>query len=1278
MRRGTGLLACDSRIVMETSSLTAWLPVPCKHRRSNDRTMHSPYSMLSASPNAVRFLHVLAFLLAGAFPAPAAARNTDPENLHSGLLGQYRTAEGRLACVRVDHVLMFDWSDGGAPDPRLLPGPFSVLWQGFLFVETSGLYEFHVHTGGGSFQLWIDGRPVLQATAQAPGWFRTAPIRLKGGLRELEVLFRSDGGGIVKLCWESERFVLEPIGARHLFHQRTQEREPDELYQRGARLTRVLRCSACHVIPGDAPPLPAPALDHSLRGVSHTWLKHWLLDPASVQPAAKMPAFGLTEDEASLLTDFLLSRAPEEQRNAGGGNLKRGRELFVLRGCAACHVAEGTGNAPLFGGGHLDNVGWKRAPGSLARLLSDPGKFNPDARMPKPALTDRERADLVAYLSTLKQNAPREGQSRPGQIGDLALASRLIEELRCAACHRIEGFGPPPRIELDPRRLSATGGCLGEPGPDSTRPGYRLPPEDRNAVLHYLRSTHVEEFSQLTSVERGRQQLEERNCTACHRRGRDEGYVAGLRTDRLQKLGLSESFRRGELAPPAIDSVGDKFTEGYLSAAIQGLQNPRRPWLEVHMPEFRMPAADREALLAYFLSEDRVPAPLPDSRLRAIVDVTETLAPGDALLAARRLVSSQGLGCMSCHTMKGRQPRGAEPEARGPELVGIGNILRAPWFMRWVRDPTRIALGVEMPAVQVAVPGVLGGDLNRQLAALWVALASEQFEPPDDASVIVQTISPRAEGKVVVLRDCIRNAPVGSGWCPRSFAMGFPDGMNVLIDLDTYTVRSIWVGDLAHEKTEGKTWLWEPAGQQAFARAPALPSLVLSGPGGWVAPERRWQSVGRLLWWEHVDNTTVRFAYRLWFEPGAVTVTETWSSPASPEKSGAALKRVIEVQAPSEFHPFLVADLPGRWSVAGPRLDFESPLGPMELAATADWKEARLTNNSVPVLPLARSDGSSYSAELSYRIAGLDPESLDITPVQPRPEPAASAAVLPWVPGYRTIRFPLPKNVLPVSIAFLTDDTPIVGSLRGGIYMATDSDKDGLYDGWRRYSDYLAAPFGLLVEPDGIVVSHKPELVRLVDRDRDGFAERTEVIATGWGYTHDYHDWTFGVVKDRRDRYVVTLGSDYQQKGRPREASRYRGHALAIARDGSIEDIARGLRFPVGIAANSEGEIFFTDNQGVQNTFNELNHLVPFSRYGVPALYDPPPEKDPWPERYPAIQIPHPWTRSVNGICFLSHQAFGPPSRPRCRLRVRYAPADPVHPLPGRRRVPWGMLPPQS
>ena len=90
----------------------------------------------------------------------------------------------------------------------------------------------------------------------------------------------------------------------------------------------------------------------------------------------------------------------------------------------------------------------------------------------------------------------------------------------------------------------------------------------------------------------------------------------------------------------------------------------------------------------------------------------------------------------------------------------------------------------------------------------------------------------------------------------------------------------------------------------------------------------------------------------------------------------------------------------------------------------------------------------------------------------------------------------------------------------------------------------------------------------------------------------------------------------------------------------AIEQLTGGHRFPMGIARNRAGEMFVTDNQGNYNPFNELNHIVPGKRFGFINVVERKPEFKP-PLTPPAIDIPHPWTRSVNGICFLESRDVG-------------------------------------
>jgi hypothetical protein len=221
---------------------------------------------------------------------------------------------------------------------------------------------------------------------------------------------------------------------------------------------------------------------------------------------------------------------------------------------------------------------------------------------------------------------------------------------------------------------------------------------------------------------------------------------------------------------------------------------------------------------------------------------------------------------------------------------------------------------------------------------------------------------------------------------------------------------------------------------------------------------------------------------------------------------------------------------------------------------------------------------------------------------------------------------------MPTAIARTADGTLAFCSLKGQVFLAKDTDGDGIEDKLTVFEEGLAAPYGLIAEGNDLLVAHKPELLRLRDVDGDGRADVREVVADGWGYTEDYHDWTTGILRDSRGNLYVGTGSDYAKPGRDREKAKWRGKVLRIDTQGKVTPLGHAFRYPTGLAITPDDQIFVSDNQGVQNTFNEINHLVEGANYGVPSLYE---ENADAPARAPAIQVPHPWTRSVNGIFFL-------------------------------------------
>src|SRR5690606_35171548 len=105
----------------------------------------------------------------------------------------------------------------------------------------------------------------------------------------------------------------------------------------------------------------------------------------------------------------------------------------------------------------------------------------------------------------------------------------------------------------------------------------------------------------------------------------------------------------------------------------------------------------------------------------------------------------------------------------------------------------------------------------------------------------------------------------------------------------------------------------------------------------------------------------------------------------------------------------------------------------------------------------------------------------------------------------------------------------------------------------------------------------------------------------------------------------------------------WRGKVLKVdlskPRGERVMPFAHALRFPQGIAIDEGDRLFVTDQQGVANTHNEINHVAQGHYYGVEAMHE---EVRGAPQEPPAVQVPHPWTRSVNGLMFIPEQIEGP------------------------------------
>ncbi len=1192
--------------------------------------------------------------LAGGTTRAAAQEGAEDSPFLPGLVARYTDAKGHTA-VRVDPQLGFHWAEV-TPDPRLDAGDFRVTWQGRLLVHARGEYRFALFANG-EVELKVAGKVVVARKILREGWLESAPLSLTTGRLPIELSFRrTEKDARLILRWSGPQFGPEPIPPRLLSHPRPLA--PGHDFERGRLLAQALRCGHCHG--GEAAP-PAPALDRLAGNLSRAWLVRWLSAGEHARPGRgessaprRMPAFGLSAAQAEAVADWLLAARPEaatpasqptptlkakppKGRKKSRPDARTGERLFLTLGCLACHTWRDTGGGGWFGGGDLTHIADKRPPEFFATWLAEPARLNRDHRMPVFTLSADERTALGLFLAAQKSEGAKPDFTARAPAERRAAGRKLVEQMRCAACHRLPEATPAPRPASHlGERSDWQRSCLQGPDAARHRPGYRLSDADARAVRVYYGKLRPAPAGH-PAVPDGGLLLAELNCLACHTR---EGARAALPlrppllADGLATVGKLHPDLAAQIPamiPPGLTSVGDKLTDQALADAISRRGPAHRPYLQVRMPRFPLRDDELTALVRHLRAADRVPPGGPGAPR------TDPHARQDRYaLAGGRLVSGDGFGCVSCHQVGGVVPAQAPLNTRGPDLSQLGRRIRREWFDRFVRNPARIVPNMEMPSVQIPVAGVLDDRLDEQLAAVWHVLNTPGFEPPapNPLRTLRHDGSHPAAGPLLVT-DLLRT---GDTLRVKPFLVGLANRHNVLLDLEAGALALWTVGDTARQRTKGKSWFWELAGTPVLDTALASPDLTLLSDGRELAARPLGQFVTQADAWQ-ANGVALTLRYRLAFTAAKDT-----------EKTALLhVRRKLWPIASGFVQELSAGPLP-----AGAALRLRVLAGPTAARATVagDGRTLRLGDRFSSRVVLREPAGTKFAADGSVLLRREDAkgevrvvlEYLSEIPVDRFPEVPKEVAVsakpqpVEIAPGFVGERLPLPPTIMPTGLTWRPDGRLVFSSLRGEVFEAVDTDRDGCEDRLTLLADGLRSPYGVCAGPGYVDVSAGYGLLRVAGSGPSG--GRVELLASGWGYTSDYHDWAIGLPRGARGEYF--LGIPCQQDKRSPAAARFHGSVLRLVprrptpddpRRFTLEPLSAGHRFPMGLALDRAGELFVTDNQGNYKPFNELNHVRPGVFFGFINALDrgkPAPPRTP-----PAIDIPHPWTRSVNGICFL-------------------------------------------
>jgi cytochrome c2 len=114
-------------------------------------------------------------------------------------------------------------------------------------------------------------------------------------------------------------------------------------------------------------------------------------------------------------------------------SIEHGRFLFAELGCANCHAASNWNLQPRRGP-DLSNVGSRISAGWLFEWLKNPHEYRKSAVMPVCLDTDKDRADVTAFVMSLTSGPSDDASSSPSPE-QIEAGRGLFEQVGCVKCH---------------------------------------------------------------------------------------------------------------------------------------------------------------------------------------------------------------------------------------------------------------------------------------------------------------------------------------------------------------------------------------------------------------------------------------------------------------------------------------------------------------------------------------------------------------------------------------------------------------------------------------------------------------------------------------------------------------------------------------------------------------------------------------------------------------------------------------------------------------------------
>lgn len=406
---------------------------------------------------------------------------------------------------------------------------------------------------------------------------------------------------------------------------RSGEKEPDAAA--GASLYGQSFCASCHAAQNAAGNLVGgdvgPELTRIGNKVKPEWLEAWLNDPHNYDAATKMPHYRFNGQQLGLVKAFLMGKTDSDfMANvhldaATPKQIAHGKQLVTDYGCAACHEISGIQKTENFAP-ELSRIGSKPVvqlvftegmkhtlPEYLAGKIRQPRAFGAGLRMPQYTFAPDQVDALTTALLALTERSyslppslqiPAQHEAPYRAAGG---AGKLMEDLNCYSCHRINGRGGDMAPDLTWEGSSVQRKWLDDflKNPNTLRPAllrrmpkFNLTDSERASLTDYMMNVYqtpaVDRDELLAAgnsaalVEQGRQLFYSRYaCQSCH--------IVNTKTD------------KGYIGPP-LYQVGTRLTPAWIFHYLKDPQALRPGTIE---PNQKMSDDDARALTAFLMAQ---------------------------------------------------------------------------------------------------------------------------------------------------------------------------------------------------------------------------------------------------------------------------------------------------------------------------------------------------------------------------------------------------------------------------------------------------------------------------------------------------------------------------------------------------------------------------------------------------------------------------------------------------------------------------------------------------